>query len=399
MSAQRIGKVLLVHNFYQIPGGEDQVFQAEATLLEERGTEVVRYTVHNDAVRDLGPLELAMVTLWNRRTQQAVGELLRSERPDVVHVHNTFPLVSPSIHYAAWAAGVPIVQTLHNYRLICPMAEFYRDGGACEDCLGRVPWPGILHACYRNSRLASSGVAALITFHRALGTWRRKVARFIALTEFARGRFVAAGLPPERILVKPNFLAGDPGSGGGRGDYALYVGRLVESKGIDTLLAAWSETAELPPLKIVGEGPLEGQVSAWCASRSGAEWLGRRPRDEVLVLMRGAGALIFPSRWYEGFPMVIVEAFASGLPVVTSALGSMASIVEDRRTGRHFRTGDHRDLARVVVELMASPAERERLGEAARTEFESLYTADRNHALLMAVYREALSERFVRRQT
>ncbi len=246
--------MLLLHNRYQQPGGEDQVFAAEGNLLEAHGHQVLRYTRHNDQVTDQNPLALAGATVWNQAVYRELRTLIRRERPQVAHFHNTLPMISPAAYYAARAEGVPVVQTLHNYRLLCPNALFYRDGQVCEDCLGKaVPWPGVVHACYRESRASSGAVATMLTAHRAIGTWKKAVDMYVALTEFARQKFVQGGLPAEKIVVKPNFIEPDPGSGEGRGHYALFVGRLSQEKGVDTLLAAWEQLGEKVPLKIVGD--------------------------------------------------------------------------------------------------------------------------------------------------
>src|SRR5690242_17275435 len=215
-------KCLMVHNSYQQPGGEDQVFEAEAGLLESFGHTVVRFTAHNDQIRTLGQLELARATIWNGDTYRDVRAILRRERPEVLHAHNIFPLISPSIYYAARAEHVPVVQTLHNYRLVCPNALLFRDGRPCQACVGHSPLLGAVHACYRGSRLASAAVGAMLMTHRLVGTWRRRVDQYIALTEFARRLFVHAGLPPDRVTVKPNFIEGDPGLGHHSGEYALF---------------------------------------------------------------------------------------------------------------------------------------------------------------------------------
>ncbi|MBA3583885.1 MAG: glycosyltransferase family 4 protein [Gemmatimonadetes bacterium] len=381
-------KVLLVHNFYQQPGGEDQVFEAEGALLEQHGDQVIRYTVHNDQISRMNQAEILATTLWNRGTLRDVGDLLRKEGPQVVHVHNTFPLISPSVYSAAAAAGVRVVHTLHNYRLLCPMAEFFRDGKVCEDCLGRVPWPGIVHACYRGSRVASGTVATMLTVHRLLGTWQRKVSVYIALTDFARKKFIEGGLPADRLVVKPNFVEPDPGAGEGRGGYALFVGRLAASKGVETMLEAWERvwTRAGTPLWIVGDGPLRDRVQASAGRLEGVRWLGRRSREEVLEFMRDAVLLIFPSEWYEGLPVVILEAYATGLPVVASDLGSMATIVENGRTGIHFQPGNAADLAEKVAAILSQPAAVAVMRKEARLEFEARYTANRNYDQLMRIY-------------
>jgi glycosyltransferase involved in cell wall biosynthesis len=382
-------RVILAHNYYQQPGGEDVAFEAEARLLEERGHRVVRFTARNDDVRHMAPHRLAAKTLWNGAVYRQVARLLELERPDVLHVHNTLPLISPSIYYAARAAGVPIVQTLHNYRLLCPSAILFRDGRVCEDCVGRaVPTPGVRHACYRHSRSASAAVAAMSAVHRMMGTWTRRVDLFIALTEFARVRFIAGGIPPERVLVKPNFTV-DPGIRASGGGYALFVGRLSEEKGYRVLLEAWRALADRIPLVIIGDGPGADQVARAAEDCADVRFLGRRTAGEVVTAMAGARFLVFPSVWYETFGLTMIEAYAVGIPVIASRLGAMAELVDHRRTGLHFHPGDPADLVRQVAWALAHPREWEEMGRNARLEYERCYTPERNYELLVAAYRRA----------
>lgn len=383
--------MLLLHNHYQQPGGEDQVFAAEGELLEAHGHQVVRYTMHNDRADRMSSPSLARATIWNSAVYRDLRALIRRERPRVAHFHNTFPLISPAAYYAARAEGVPVIQTLHNYRLLCPDALFFRGGGVCEDCLGKaIPWPGAVHACYRGSYPASVATAAMLTLHRAAGTWTGAVDRYIALTAFARMKFIEGGLSGDRVTVKPNFLASDPGAGEGRGGYFLFVGRLSEEKGIRTMLDAWKQHRITSPLKVVGNGPMESEVSEAAKSTRGIEHLGRQPKGRVLSMMKDARALIFPSLWYEGFPMVIVEAYAAGLPVIASDLGSMSSLVDHGRTGLRFMPADAEDLAAQVERATAYPEELRRMRAEARAEFEDSYTAQRNYRLLMEIYGEVI---------
>jgi glycosyltransferase involved in cell wall biosynthesis len=384
-------RVLLLHNHYQQPGGEDQVFASEASLLEARGHRVLRYTSHNDHVARMGRTTLARATVWNGAVYRELRTLIQRERPQVAHFHNTFPLLSPAAYYAARAERVPVVQTLHNYRLLCPNALFFRDGGVCEDCLGRaVPWPGVAHACYRGSRSSSAAVAAMLTSHRMAGTWSHAVNTYIALTEFARRKFAEGGLPTQKISVKPNFVYSDPGIGYGKGEYVLFVGRLSREKGVDLLLAAWKRLRGRLPLKIVGDGPVAGQVAEAVRRLRGVEWLGSQPKDSVLALMKDARALIFPSVWYEGFPMVIAEAYAVGLPVIASDLGSMSSLIDHGRTGLLFGPGDTEALTAQLQWVLANPADLKRMREGARAEFEAKYTAERNYQILTQIYQMSI---------
>jgi glycosyltransferase involved in cell wall biosynthesis len=389
-------KILAVHNRYQRPGGEDQVFVDETALLEARDHLVLRYEVHNDQVERVNRLALAKDTVWNTLAYRELGALIRRERPDVVHFHNTLPLVSPAGYYAARAEGVPVIQTLHNYRLLCPVALFFRDGRVCEDCMGKaVPWPGVVHKCYRGSRAASGVIAAMLTVHRVLRTWTEMVDVYVALTEFARSKFIEGGLPAGKIVVKPNFVAPDPGRGQGGGGYALFVGRLAPEKGTGTMLAAWKRLGTRIPLKIVGDGPLRDRVVGAAARRSNVEWLGHRPVEEVHALMGKADMLVFPSEWYETFGRVAVEAFAVGTPVIAANIGAVAEIVEHGRTGLEFRPGDPEDLVTQVEWALSHPAELRRMRDEVRAEFEAKYTAERNYRALMEIYEAALERKKV----
>jgi glycosyltransferase involved in cell wall biosynthesis len=317
---------------------------------------------------------------------------LREVRPDVVHVHNFFPLVSPAIYYACRDAGVPVVQTLHNYRLLCPGATFYRDGHVCEECPTHGLQRSVIHGCYRDSRLGTATTAVMLKVHRQRKTWTEAVNRYIALTEFSRRKFVEGGLPAERIVVKPNFVLPDPGPGRGSRDYAMFVGRLVDLKGVPTMLAAWKRLNKRIPLVIAGDGPYRAELEAQLAGNglSAVEYRGRLSRPETLAAIQGAKFLIFPSEWYEGFPVTIAESFACGTPVIASRLGSMPDIVADGRTGLHFEAGNADDLAQKVEWAWSHGVEMETMSRTARTEFEARYTAERNYEELIDVYQAAI---------
>ena len=385
-------KVLAVHNRYQQRGGEDVVFEEETDLLEANGHEVIRYVEDNSRVDSMNRMALATKTIFNASTYRKLRALLRRERPGVVHFHNTLPLVSPSGYYAAAAENVPVVQTLHNYRLLCPNGLFFRDGSPCEDCLGKTfPWPGVAHGCYRESRAATSLVAAANSAHKMLGTWTKTVDLYVALTEFARRKFVDGGLPPEKIAVKPNFVSRDPGIGAGAGGYALFVGRLSPEKGIETLLAAWDRPAlRDTPLKILGDGPLADSVSRAARKSPAVEWFGNVSPGEVSSLMKGAAVLVQPSGAYETFGRVATESFAAGTPVISASTGAVAEVVGHGHTGRHFRPGDAADLAHQVRHLTTHPSELARMRRNARSEFEDKYTAGRNYRLLTGIYEAAI---------
>lgn len=376
--------VIVVHNHYQRPGGEDQVVSAEVALLQSFGHETQLFSLDNSAVAQMGKLRLTRATFWNNDVYDTLRALFRKHAPLVAHFHNTFPLISPAAYYAARDEGVPVVQTLHNFRLICPNGLLFRDGHACEECVGRfVAWPGVVHGCYRGSRTTTAVTAAMIAWHRARGTWATTVDMYIALSQFSRGRFTEGGLPKDRIAVKPNFLSRDPGVGEHAGGYGLFVGRLSPEKGLGVLLDAWSQLPTPYPLRVVGSGPLEHRMNE-CGP--GVEWLGQQPTERVMQLMRDASFLVVPSECYENFPVTIVEAFATGLPVIASRTGSLAEIVRDHETGRLFRSGDPSDLAATIEWAVQHAPEMRTYGQSARLEFEQKFGPERNYAQLRSIY-------------
>jgi glycosyltransferase involved in cell wall biosynthesis len=384
-------KILMLHNRYLIPGGEDQSAAAEAELLRRHGHEVELLEEDNRRVEALGKARTSMRTLWSPESLRRVETKLRAGRFDILHVQNFFPLWSPSVYYAASRCDVPVVQTLRNYRLICSNAVFFRENHACEDCLGRfVPWPGILHACYRDSRAASSVVAAMIGLHKIAGTWQRRVTTYIALTDFAREKYIAGGLPAEKIVVKPNFVDPAPSRGNGGGGYALFVGRLSSEKGIATMIEAWKSANGALPLKIAGDGPLLELVKAAATSNSSIEYLGRTAPEDTLELMRRAELLVFPSGSYEGMPRTVIEAFAVGTPVLASNIGATASMVTPNETGFHFAPGNVAELREKVEWCSANLDRVNDLRAAARRAFESSYTGAANVELLLRIYRKPL---------
>jgi glycosyltransferase involved in cell wall biosynthesis len=390
---------LIAHNFYQQPGGEDRSFAAEAEALRAGGHELTEYVVHNDSIHAMGRAGVAARTLWNRDAYRELRALIRRTRPEVAHFNNTFPLISPAAYYAARAEGVPVVQSLRNYRLLCANALFFRDGRVCEDCLGKsVPWPAVVHACYRDSRAGSATVSAMLTAHRAARTWTSMVDVYVALTNFARRKLVEGGLPDERMVVKPNFVHPDPGPGDGRGGYVLFVGRLSAEKGLRTLLAAWElmGARNAPPLKIVGDGPMAADVAAACRSLPNVQWLGAQSPTETYRIMGEAAALALTSEWYEPFGRVAVEAFATGTPVIASKMGAMTELIDPGRTGVLFAPGNARDLADAVTQLFADKTTLARMRAEVRKEFLAKFTASQNLRQMLAIYERA-RESFARR--
>jgi glycosyltransferase involved in cell wall biosynthesis len=389
-------KILLVHNSYQQPGGEDIVFEQERQMLERAGHQVSLYVRHNDEIKGYGlwrKAGLALQTVWASDGYGDVRALLKRAKADVAHFHNTFPLVSPAAYYACREAGVPVVQTLHNYRLSCPAANFFRDGKVCEECVEHSLWRGVRHGCYRNSRAVTATVALMLTVHRSLGTWTNLVNCYITLSAFSRRKLVEGGLPAENIFVKTNFVDPDPGARVGDGEYAVFVGRLFPEKRVDTVLCAWELLRNRIPLLIVGGGPertgLEKRAAENCFSS--VRFLGHLDRKQTLAAIKGARFLIFSSEWFENFPVTIAEAFACRTPVICSRLGAMEEIVADGRTGLHFTPGDAQDLAQKVEWAWDHPEQMTEMGRQARKEYEDKYTAKKNYPVLMEIYQHAVA--------
>lgn len=385
MAADASGlRVLVAHNAYQLRGGEDSVVDAEVDLLREHGHAVEVFARHNDEIATLSRAALLAQSIWSQRAHADMGQAIERFRPDVVHVHNTLPLISPSVYWAAAKAGVPVVQTLHNFRLLCPQATFLRDGVVCEDCLGKVPLPALAHRCYRDSVAQTGVIVAMLSVHRGLNTYARKVSRYIALNEFCRNKFIEGGLPADRIDVKPNFVPWTPrpAATGRRG--GLCVGRLSVEKGVEVLTAAMA-AHPTHQLTVIGTGPLQAQVAAV----AGPAYLGFLPLNEVMQRLSRAAYLVLPSVCYEGFPRTLVEAFASGVPVIASRLGSMAELVSEGRTGLLFNPGDAGDLVAKLVWADAHPEEMARMGENARAEYERRYAPRQNYRELISIYEKA----------
>jgi glycosyltransferase involved in cell wall biosynthesis len=370
-------------------GGEDHVFSAETDLLRKNGHKVTRFVERNKNIHSFNKFKLGFQTIWSEHSRQILKKLFKEIRPDIVHFHNTFPLISPSAYLACNELNIPCVQTLHNFRLLCPNALFFRNGHLCEHCISKiVPWPGLIYSCYRNSFIQSATVVTMLAIHNFLKTWNKYIDRFIVFTEFAKKKFVEGGLFEHKIMVKPNFATFDPGEIKERDTFALYVGRLSKEKGLQTLLLAWKGLRDIP-LKIVGEGPMMDEVRLKVKRMKSVEVVGHCSHEQTIDMMKKASMLIFPSECYEGFPLTVIEAFAAGLPVIASRLGAMAELIEDGRTGLHFRPGDYLDLSEKVLGLYFKSEERKRIGMEARTEFLSKYTGQINYEMLMKIYKLA----------
>lgn len=381
-------RVMVIHNEYQQRGGEDNVVQDEMAMLRAHGHEVLPMLTHNDKVEGMSRVRLAAQTIWSRPSAKQLDELVVDFRPTLVHVHNTFPLLSPSIYWAAARRGIPVVQTLHNFRLHCPQAMYLREEKICEDCLGHIPWRGAVRGCYRQSVAQSTVLATAQTVHRALGTWHHKVDRYIALTDFSRRKFIAGGLPPDLLCIKPNFVD-FPVPTRPRPQGPVFIGRLSVEKGIDTLLGAASQLhreSPLPPVRVVGTGPLEARL----AGIPGIDVIGQAPPSSIPEMLAGSLALVLPSICYEQFPRTLVEAYACGVPVIASRLGSLPDLVDDGVTGLLFEPGNAHDLAAKLRWAHANPDAMRCMGDAARQVYLARYTAEVNHRQLLGIYHSAI---------
>jgi glycosyltransferase involved in cell wall biosynthesis len=383
--------ILQIHNHYREQGGEDTVVAKDAELLRYAGHEVFEYQVSNPTNSTMAATSL-LAAPWNLSAANVLRRTVEQIRPDVAHVHNTWWSLSPSILKTLDKLNIPVVVTLHNYRLMCVNAQLFRDGAPCEDCVGSHPWRGVQHRCYRDSAVASAISAVTIQLSRKLRIWE-SVDRLLVLTEFAKSRFVSAGVPSERLHVKPNFVE-DPGPrtmSPSDSETVLFVGRLSPEKGVSNLLTAWAhaDTGDLE-LALVGDGPLRAE---WESRRiPNVSFTGRLPSIEVRKLMLSSRALVFPSVWYEGQPMVLLEAMGAGLPLVVSDVGSITETVAGNRTAALVRPGDTSSWTSALSRVTQSDW-LEKTGASARSLFEERYTPEIGLAGLLYQYEAAMANR------
>lgn len=380
-------RVLVIHNYYQQAGGEDAVVAEEIALLERNHITVELFAKHNDSIVNMPRAQVALNTMWSKSSADEVSAVIQRFKPDVIHTHNTFPLISPSLYYAAARLNVPVVQTLHNFRLFCAQAMFMRDGKVCEDCLGKLAWRGVVHGCYRDSKIQSAAIVSMQGLHRMLGTYQHKVTRYIALNQFCSNKFIQAGLPATRMRIKPNFidlpLASTQQALSRAG--GLYVGRLSKEKGLATLAQAAAFYPQAA-IDVVGTGPEQQLLT----NSPNLHLQGWQSPAEIYQRMQRAAYLVMPSIWYENFPRTLVEAFACGLPVIASRLGAMAELIEHGVTGLLFEPGNAQDLADKLQWADSNPQEMLTMGKAARSEYEAKYTSAINFKQLMDIYQDAI---------
>lgn len=380
-------RVLVVHNSYLQRGGEDSVVEDEFELLTARKVSVELYKKSNEEIKEKNKINVALDTFWNQSICRDIIGRISKYRPDVIHIHNTFPIISPAVFWATYNSSVPTVCTIHNFRLHCPQAMYLRNGRICEKCLGRIPWSALMHRCYRNSFHQTAVLTGAVAFHRVLGTFDKKISKYIALTEFCKQKLSEGGLPSDKIVVKPNFVIESHADDIKERKGGLFVGRLSPEKGIDVLIK--SHKIKEGDLKVVGDGPLRASVEI-CFKDN---YLGYKDVSEVILIMKRSLYLVFPSVWYECFPKTIVEAFSVGLPVICSDIGSLRNIIKDGVTGILFRPGDSADLAEKIRWAEEHPKEIAEMGRNARNEYLMKYSPESNFKMLMNIYSDVIEKK------
>ncbi|MBL7197503.1 MAG: glycosyltransferase family 4 protein [Candidatus Omnitrophica bacterium] len=382
-------KILIIHNRYLEEGGEDRAVNAEVTLLRKFGHTVFFYERSNKEIEDFSlSKKISLVTkniAWSKDSYREVKKLIKKEKPDIVHIHNIFILISPSIYDAFKEENIPIVQTLHNYRFVCSKGILYRNGRICEECIEGNFTPSLVHKCWRNSYFLSYFLARILKVHFKNKTFKKKIDCYIALSKFSKDKFVEAGFPEEKIFIKPNFLELDVEGKSDIYNFALFVGRLVDYKGMDTLITAFRKLDKYY-LKIIGDGPLYKELKKETVSMNNIELLGKLSYKKTIEYIRKCRFVIFPSECYENLPFVIIESFACGTPVIASRLGAMEEIIEDGCTGLFFKPGDSENLATKVKWARVHKEEMQVMGEEARREYYKKYKAEKNYETLIGIY-------------
>lgn len=386
-------RLLLCHNYYKLAGGEDRCFEDESALLKSMGHNVVCYTKRNDHITGLQQLKTATQAIWNRQTVREIRALIRQHQIQLVHCTNSFPVISPSLYFACRKERVPVIQSLQNYRLFCSNSYFLRDGKVCEQCVGKnFPWPAIQHGCYRDSRIGSAVVSSMQAIHHRLGSWSKRVDRFIAVTNFARQKYIECGLPADRISIKPNFIDPLPPLGTGASNRALFVGRLSPEKGIDLLLKAWADPSCSLAIDFVGDGPLQENVINAAKTNPKIQYLGSKTPAQVLDIMSEARFIIVPSVWYEGLPRTIVESLGVGTPVLAAEIGGLTELVRPGAGGMRFTAGDSSSLAKGAAALCSNNSLISQMRVDARKEFLDRYTAEANYKMLLDIYEQTVQQ-------
>lgn len=391
-------RILMLHNYYQQRGGEEESTEQEVGLLQSHGHEVRLVTRHNDEINEYNNVKKAALFFtptWSTQSRRTIENRIQTFKPDIVHIQNFFPLLSPAVHVACSKAGIPVIQSLHNYRLLAPCALLSRNNTVCEKCLSGTLWNGIALRCYRNSTIQTASVALMIKTHRVLRTWEKHVDTFVALTGFVRDKFIESGFDSSKIVVRSNFLGYDPGIVESERTGAVYLGRLSEEKGIRSLLEAWRLLPRNTPLSFIGDGPMREWMSHYVEKHqmTSVRILGYQQLRDALEIVRKASFLVVPSISYETFGRIIIEAYATGTPALVSGHGAIGSLVTPNKTGLHFIPGDANDLAEKARYMFENPDEVAEWGVNARAEFLAKYTAESAYRSLMEIYESAIERR------
>jgi len=387
-------KILILHNRYKVSGGEESVVASEAQLLKEKGHDVILYELSNSRIAQemiFKKIFLPLRIIWSLSAYRQVRKLLRKQKPDIVHVHNTFFIMSPSVYYACRDERIPVVQTLHNYRFICPLGTLYRQGKICRECLDKGIFSSLKYNCGSKPVFWKMAMLPALKLHYMNNTFKKMIDTYIVLSDFSRVQFERSGFDSGKIKTKPNFISFDPGFSSETKEYALYVGRFSPEKGVDSLVKAW-EGIDFLPLKIIGRGDCKRLSDYALAHSINVEFLGEKNNDEVFSYLKKAHFLIVPSLCNENFPRIIVEAFACGIPVLASDNGALSVIIKNRQTGMLFNPLDKEDLISKIKFLKENNSMVKKMGENARGEFLANYTADKNYEMLISIYNETLEK-------
>ena len=388
-------KILVVHNRYRIRTGEDNTFDQEVELLKKYKNEVLTWTPDNRDIKLTNFIDnaaLGLNTIWSQSFHQTICQILDDFQPSIVHVHNIIPLVSPSIFYACKSQGIPVVKTIHNYRLGCPAVSFFRDGKVCELCLQKSLFQSIRYRCYRNSHLQTAAIAAMLQVHRWLKTWQNAVDGYIAVSQFLKDKLIEIGIPSQKIYLKPNFISANKSENtiNQFGSYYIFVGRLIEEKGIRLLLQGYQLAKSQFPLVIIGSGELEDLVKKEAEKNPMIRYQGQQSKSQVLEWMQGAIALIFPSIWYECSPMTILEAYSRSLPVISTNIGSLAEMIKPHQTGLLFSPTTPQSLAKIIKKVESQPQEWIQLKQNLLGATNPIYFSELNYQCLMEIYKRVI---------
>ena len=390
-------KILLIHNRYLIRGGEDRNVEQIKELLEEKGHSIILYMVDNLEITGFPfwqKLLLPLQILFSLKSYRQVINLIKSKRPDIAHIHNVFPLVSPSVYYASKNMNVPVVQTVHNYRFLCPNGLFLNnDGRICERCKNGNFFNAILRKCYRNSYLQTSGMAVTLYLHRKLRTFTNKIDVFVSPSEFLKKKLIEGRIPQEKIVTKPHFVRCDEIKPSYEFDnYAMYMGRLSREKRLFTLLRAWKDIPDLT-LMIIGEGPIRTKLESFVIQDqiANVELLGFIGGSKRFEILKKAMFMVFPSECYENFPYAIIESFACGTPVIASKTGAMMELIEEGKNGLLFEPGNIEDLEEKILSCIENPKLIIPMRRYAREIAEKKYSYEVGYKNLMQIYNRLLS--------